>query len=156
LARPTCSRCALRNIACEYASPVVEQSEQPASPGIASAGLGLDLDTMPSFQASGLSSTFDSSLFEPFFDLQPWSPQLISELVMQPQPSIEGRELLPFNDSYYTGRPVPAGRSGGQHQKTSILRGGGVEGVPRQIRPAGVSPNPRPPSRPADTAAEPR
>jgi hypothetical protein len=57
---------------------------------------------------------------------------------------------------YYTGRPVPAGRSGGQHQKTSILPGGGVEGVPRQNRPAGASPNPRPLSRPANAAAEPR
>jgi hypothetical protein len=96
LARPTCSRCAKRNIACEYASPVMEQPEQPASPGVASAGLGLDLDIMPSFQARGLSSIFDASLFEPFFDLESWSPQLPSELVMQPQPSMEGRELLPF------------------------------------------------------------
>jgi hypothetical protein len=58
--------------------------------------------------------------------------------------------------NYYTGRPVPAGPSGGHHQKTSILPGGGVEGVPRQNRPAGASPNPRPLSRPADAAAEPR
>ena len=96
LARPTCSRYAKRNIACEYASPVMEQPEQPASPGVASAGLGLDLDIKPSFQARGLSSIFDASLFKPFFDLESWSPQLPSELVMQPQPSMEGRELLPF------------------------------------------------------------
>ncbi|KAJ5659166.1 hypothetical protein N7507_005617 [Penicillium longicatenatum] len=77
----------------------MEQPEQPASPGVASASLGLDLDIVPTFQARGLSSIFDASLFEPFFDLEPWSPQLPSELVMQSQPSMEGRELLPFKDS---------------------------------------------------------
>jgi hypothetical protein len=51
--------------------------------------------------------------------------------------------------SYYTGRPVSAGRSGGQHQKTLILPGGGVEGVSCQIRPAGALPNQCPLLRPA-------
>ncbi|KAJ5895322.1 hypothetical protein N7495_007013 [Penicillium taxi] len=99
LKRPTCAGCSLRQIACVYTSSGGEQSEQPVSPGIASAPLEFDLDTLSSFQPQNLSARFDSTLFEPFFgDLEPWTPIQPSELVLQARNGT-GREILPLSDS---------------------------------------------------------
>lgn len=96
LKRPTCSRCSLRHIACEYAG---SGAAEPESPGIASAPLGFELETMPTFQPQSLSARFDSSVFEPFFgDLGPFSPFQPSTLTLQDPQHIAGQDLLPYND----------------------------------------------------------
>lgn len=105
LTRPTCLRCSLRQIPCAYTGSRVGQPEQPASPGITSASLNFDLNTMPTFQPQNPSATFDSTVFDPFFaDLGPWSPSQLSELAVQ-APQHMGLGLLPFNDSISCATP---------------------------------------------------
>ena len=119
LKRPSCSRCSMRNIACMYAGP------EPESPGVASAAPSVHsttptapgLDPLPT---QALTSTFDPSLFEPFFsDLECWTSVQPSELALPQQ--MDSLELLSFPESIGCASPavVPSGLMQ-QHQPSSI------------------------------------
>ncbi|PWY86399.1 hypothetical protein BO94DRAFT_80856 [Aspergillus sclerotioniger CBS 115572] len=108
LKRPSCSRCSMRHIACMYAGP------EPESPGIASAAPSVPptpnpsgLDPSPTFQPQALASSFDPSLFEPFFsDLGCWTSLQSSELALRSPEQMESLELLSFPENIGCASPA--------------------------------------------------
>ncbi|PYI12199.1 hypothetical protein BO78DRAFT_441337 [Aspergillus sclerotiicarbonarius CBS 121057] len=111
LKRPSCSRCSMRHIPCMYASP------EPESPGIASAAPSVQqtipntpcLDPLPTFQPQALASTFDPSLFEPFFsDLGSWHSLQPSDLALRFPQHMESLELLSFPNNISCASPAVA------------------------------------------------
>lgn len=90
LKRPTCSRCHVRDVPCEYAI-----SGNPKTPADVRHDLSeveknptgtMPSDTFPTFRSPFLQSTFDPSLFDTFFsDVGNWSSMPQLDLDLNPQ-----------------------------------------------------------------------
>ncbi|KAJ6031018.1 hypothetical protein N7540_001750 [Penicillium herquei] len=103
LKRPSCSRCHLRGVICQYTT-----SEEPNTPVFEATELSIE-ENIPSlstpdisniFQSQPLQAIFDPNLFDTFFsDLGPCSSVSPSDLVLQSSENMNPEEVIPCGNN---------------------------------------------------------